>query len=635
MAASYPLLETLRLPEGVRDLSASDLQRLADEVRARLIACTSKTGGHLGAGLGVVELTVALHHVFQAPVDKIIWDVSHQTYPHKILTGRNERMESLRQEGGLSGFAKRSESPYDAFGAGHSSTSVSAALGMAEAHRAKNESRDVVAVIGDGALSAGMAYEALNNAGALGTRMIVVLNDNKMSIAPAVGAMSRYLNRLRSSGEFRHFRDSMKLLASYLPAPMRDMAERGEQCAKALAGKKSNIFEELGFLYIGPVDGHDVKELATVFRNLKEAKDLKRPALVHVLTEKGKGFAMPDVRNEKLHAVGAFDPEAAAPLPSKKGPPSYTSVFAQTLTALAEKDPRVFAITAAMPSGTGLDAFAARFPERYYDVGIAEQHAVTFAAGLAAEGMKPFCAIYSTFLQRAYDQIIHDVAIQKLPVRFMIDRAGLVGSDGATHAGSFDSAFLGCVPEMALMAPSDEAELVRMVATALAIDDRPSAVRYPRGEGTGATLPEIPEPLALGKGRIVREGGNTAILSYGDLLTYALAAADRWKNERNLSITVADARFLKPLDTGLVRTLLDAHEKVFLLESGSAGGFAAHVWHAFAGKIGVEKLRPLCLPDVFLDHATQERQYATAGLDAEGIYKAALAEFVDRGLKSL
>ena len=619
-----PLLDEVRVPADLKGLDVAQLKQLADELRRETIDAVSVTGGHLGAGLGVVELTVALHHVFDAPRDKLIWDVGHQAYPHKILTGRRDRIRTLRQGGGLSGFTRRSESEYDPFGAAHSSTSISAGLGMAVARDLKGEKFNVLAVIGDGAMSAGMAYEAMNNAGSSDSRLIVILNDNDMSIAPAVGAMSAYLSQIVSSRSYRSLRHLAKQVAQHLPKPLERTARRAEEFARGLV-TGGTLFEELGFLYVGPVDGHNLEHLLPVLRNLRDTPG-DGPVLLHVVTEKGRGHPFPEASAEKYHAVAKFDLVTGAQSKPKANAPSYTHVFAQSLIAEAEADERIVAITAAMPSGTGLDRFAKRFPQRSFDVGIAEQHAVTFAAGMATEGMKPFCAIYSTFLQRGYDQVVHDVAIQGLPVRFAIDRAGLVGADGATHAGSFDLAYLGCLPGFVIMAPSDEAELVHMVATAAAIDDGPSAVRYPRGEGVGVELPARGTPLEIGRGRVVREGTSVALLSLGGRLQECLAAADELAS-RGLSTTVADARFAKPVDTALIRRLAAEHAVLITVEEGAVGGFSAQVLHYLATEGLLDRgltVRPMTLPDRFIDHEKPEVQYAQAGLDAAGIVATAL-----------
>ncbi len=615
----------------MRSFSDPQLKQLAEDLRRETIDAVSVTGGHLGAGLGVVELTVAIHNVFDTPRDKVIWDVGHQAYPHKILTGRRDRIRTLRQGGGLSGFTKRTESEYDPFGAAHSSTSISAGLGMAVARDLKGEDFNVVSVIGDGAMSAGMAYEAMNNAGALRNRMIVILNDNDMSIAPPVGALSAHLSQLISSKPFRSLRDLAKQFAQNLPKPMEETARRAEEFARGMV-TGGTLFEELGFYYVGPVDGHNLDHLLPVLRNVRDM-DRDRPVLLHVVTEKGRGHPFGAPAADKYHAVPKFDVVTGEVKKPVSNAPNYTSVFADALIAEAGEDDRIVAVTAAMPSGTGLDKFARAYPERSFDVGIAEQHAVTFAAGMACEGMKPFAAIYSTFLQRGYDQVVHDVAIQKLPVRFAIDRAGLVGADGATHAGAFDLAYLGCLPGFVIMAPSDEAELFHMVATAAAIDDRPSAFRYPRGEGVGVELPARGDVLEIGRGRIVREGSRVALLSLGCRLQECLAAGDELA-ARGLSTTVADARFAKPLDRDLLRRLAAEHEVLITIEEGSIGGFASQVLHALAEDGLLEsglKVRPMVLPDLFLDHETPARQYHQAGLDAEAITNTVLAALgVDR-----
>jgi 1-deoxy-D-xylulose-5-phosphate synthase len=621
-----PLLDRAGSPEALRQLSDTDLPLLAAELRAEMLDAVSVTGGHLGAGLGVVELTVALHYVFDTPHDRLIWDVGHQAYPHKILTGRRDRIRTLRQGGGLSGFTKRSESEYDPFGAAHSSTSISAGLGMAVARDLKSEKRNVIAVIGDGAMSAGMAYEAMNNAGAMKSRLIVILNDNDMSIAPPVGAMSAYLSKLISSHSYRSLRHIAKDMVRHLPQPVQRAAKRAEEYARGIVSG-GTLFEELGFYYVGPIDGHNLDHLLPVLRNIRDW-DEEAPVLVHVVTEKGHGYPPAALTADKLHAVSAnFDLATGAQAKGKSGPPTFTKVFGEALIQEAKDDSRIVGITAAMPSGTGLDLFAKAFPDRCFDVGIAEQHAVTFAAGMASEGMKPFCAIYSTFLQRAYDQVVHDVAIQSLPVRFAIDRAGLVGADGATHAGSFDLAYLGCLPGFVIMAAADEAELVHMIATAAQIDDRPSAVRYPRGEGTGVAMPERGRPLEIGRGRIMREGASVALISLGARLQECLKAADLLA-QRGLSTTVADARFAKPLDTALLRRLARAHEVVITVEEGSAGGFGASVLHDFAAAGLLDaglRIRTLTLPDQFLDHDSPVKQYDQAGLNAASIVQTTLA----------
>ena len=618
-----PLLDHIKEIDDVRRLSEADLPQLANELRTATISAVSKTGGHLGAGLGVVELTVALHYVFSTPEDRLIWDVGHQAYPHKILTGRRDRIESLRQKGGLSGFTKRSESAFDPFGAGHSSTSISAGLGMAVASEMQGIPRNVIAVIGDGAMSAGMAYEAMNNAGTSNNRLIVILNDNDMSISQPVGAMSSYLSRLITSQPYHSIRDLMREVASHFPAEIERTARRAKDAARDLMGANS-IFSQLGFTHIGPIDGHDMAHLLPVLKNLRDSRS-HGPVLVHVVTEKGHGHPFAGPSAEKYHAVPKFDIITGTQQKSGGNLPSYTSVFADSLIAAAEIDPKIVAITAAMPSGTGLDKVKARFPNRVFDVGIAEQHAVTFAAGLACEGMKPFCALYSTFLQRGYDQLVHDVAVQNLPVRFAIDRAGLVGADGATHAGVYDLAYLSCLPNMVIMCPSDEAELVHMVATAAAYDDGPSALRYPRGEGVGCAIPDAGAVLEIGKGRILREGSDVAILSLGTRLGAASEAADRLESD-GFSVTVADARFAKPLDMGLIDQLSTNHKALLIVEEGSPGGFAAHAmtYLGNAGHLdGGLKARALCLPDVFIDHDSQQGQWAFAGVDCDGIYAAA------------
>jgi 1-deoxy-D-xylulose-5-phosphate synthase len=616
-----PLLDTILSPAELRQLKPAALHALAEEVRRELIEVVSRIGGHLGAGLGVVELTVALHYVFHTPHDKLIWDVGHQAYPHKMLTGRRERLPTIRQPQGLSGFCKRDESEYDVFGAGHSSTSISAALGMAVARDLRGESHEVVAVIGDGAMSAGMAYEALNNAGAMGTRVLVILNDNEMSIAPPVGGMSKHLSRLAASRTYRQFRDFGKQIAEHLPEPLRDAAKRAERYARGVGVGGGSIFEELGMYYIGPIDGHDLETLIPLLQSVK-ADTHDRPVLLHVVTKKGYGYAPAESNHEKYHGVGKFDPESGALAQAKAAAPSYTSVFADALIAESCRDESVVAITAAMPSGTGLDAFAAAHPSRCFDVGIAEQHAVTFAAGLAAAGMKPFVAIYSTFLQRAYDQVVHDVAIQNLPVRFAIDRAGLVGADGATHAGMFDVAFLATLPNMVVMAAGDEAELVHMVHTAARHDASPIAFRYPRGEGTGVALPEQPEQLEIGKGRVIAQpkGARLAILSFGARLAACHKACAQLAAE-GIAVTLADARFAKPLDVALLLALMRDHAAVLTIEEGVCGGFATQVYHALSEHAPetLPKLHPLTLPDRFQNHNLPEGMYAEAGMDAEAI----------------
>jgi len=620
-----PLLDTVSSPADTRDLTIPQLKQLADELRAETIDAVSQTGGHLGAGLGVVELTVALHHVYETPKDILIWDVGHQAYPHKILTGRRDRIRTLRQGGGLSGFTKRSESEYDPFGAAHAATSISAALGFAAARDAKGQDNKVVAVIGDGSMSAGMAYEAMNNACETTKQLTVILNDNDMSIAPPVGGMSAYFARLVSGGGYQSIRNLGKAVSKAFPKPLQEAARKAEEYARGMV-TGGTLFEELGFYYVGPIDGHDMDALVHVLQNARKIDD--KPVLVHVVTQKGKGYGPAENAADKYHGVVKFDVVTGLQAkPAQATAPQYTKVYAQELIKHAEVDPKIVAITAAMPSGTGLDMFGAKFPERTFDVGIAEQHAVTFAAGLAADGMKPFCTIYSTFLQRGYDQVVHDVAIQGLPVRFAIDRAGLVGADGATHAGSFDVGFLGALPGMVVMGPSDESELAQAVATAVAIDDRPSAFRYPRGEGTGVQIPVMAAPFEIGKGRIVREGTAVAILSFGTRLGEALKAADQLA-ARGLSATVADARFAKPLDIDLLLRLAREHEALITVEEGAVGGFGAFVLHALAEHGALDrglKVRTLTLPDIFQDHDKPDLMYALAGLDADGIVRTALA----------
>ncbi|HEX4740034.1 MAG TPA: 1-deoxy-D-xylulose-5-phosphate synthase [Caulobacteraceae bacterium] len=624
MLSSTPLLDTVSDPADIRDLSVADLKRLADELRHETVQAVSTTGGHLGAGLGVVELTVALHHVFETPRDILIWDVGHQAYPHKILTGRRPRIRTLRQAGGLSGFTKRSESPYDPFGAAHAATSISAALGFCVARDRRGDDNAVIAVIGDGSMSAGMAYEAMNNAATTTRRLIVILNDNDMSIAPPVGGMSAYLAGLVSGGAYQTVRKLGKGVARRLPRPLKDMARKAEEYARGMA-TGGTFFEELGFYYVGPIDGHNMEHLVPVLENVKKIND--GPVLIHVVTQKGKGYPPAEASADKLHAVVKFDVVTGQQLkPAASNAPQYTKVFANELIKHAERDDKIIGVTAAMPSGTGLDIFAKRFPDRTFDVGIAEQHAVTFAAGLAADGMKPFAAIYSTFLQRGYDQVVHDVAIQGLPVRFAIDRAGLVGADGATHAGSFDVGYLGQLPGFVIMAAADEAELAHMISTSVAIDDRPSAFRFPRGDGVGVAIPDLAEPLEVGKGRIVREGSAVAILSFGTRLADSLKAADMLA-ARGLSATVADARFAKPLDVDLILRLAREHEALVTVEEGSIGGFGAFVLHALAEHGALDrglKVRTLTLPDIFQDQDKPEAMYALAGLDAEGIVRGAL-----------
>jgi 1-deoxy-D-xylulose-5-phosphate synthase len=627
-ASKTPVLDKVITPEHLRSLPESELPQLAAELRQEMIDAVSVTGGHLGAGLGVVELTVALHYLFDTPRDRLIWDVSHQAYPHKILTGRRSRIRTLRQPGGLSGFTRRVESEYDPFGAAHSSTSISAGLGMAVARDLCGNSNRVVCVIGDGAMSAGMAYEAMNNAGALGARLIVILNDNNMSIAPPTGALSTYLARITSSRSYFFWRNLAKRLAKCLPKSWERRVERLEQFARHF-WQGGVWFEELGFYYVGPIDGHDLQQLLPVLRNVRDATE--GPILLHIVTKKGNGYGPAEVSDDKYHGVSKFNVLTGAQMKSEAKAPSYTRVFADSLIAEASKDAKIVAITAAMPDGTGLDRFAKEFPERTFDVGIAEQHAVTFAAGLACEGMKPFAAIYSTFLQRAYDQVVHDVAIQSLPVRFAMDRAGLVGADGPTHAGSFDLAYLGCLPNFVIMAASDEAELRHMIATQVAIDERPSALRYPRGEGTGVELPKEGVVLPIGKGRILREGASVAILSLGARLGEALKAADQLA-AFGLSATVADARFMKPLDRDLVQDLARNHEVLITVEEGSIGGFGSHVLHFLAegGLLATgTEVRSMVLPDVFIDHGQPNQMYELAGLNASAIVQTALAALGD------
>ncbi len=631
-----PLLDGIHIPADLRALPESDLRQVADELRQETIEAVSITGGHLGSGLGVVELTVALHYVFNTPDDRLLWDVGHQAYPHKILTGRRDRIRTLRQGGGLSGFTRRSESEYDPFGAAHSSTSISAGLGMAVARDMKGGTNNVVAVIGDGSLSAGMAYEAMNNAGAMEkTRLVVILNDNDMSIAPPVGAVSAYLSRLLSSQRFISLRHGALDLAKQLPHSLKTAAIRAEEYARGLV-TGGTLFGELGFYYVGPIDGHNLEHLLPVLKNVRDAQD-PSPVLIHVVTKKGHGYAPAEQSGDKYHGVSKFDVITGAQSKPKSNAPQYQNVFGESLVKAAHEDNSIVAITAAMPSGTGLGLFAKTFPDRFFDVGIAEQHAVTFAAGLATEGIKPFCAIYSTFLQRGYDQVVHDVAIQKLPVRFAMDRAGLVGADGATHAGSFDLAFLGCLPHFIIMAPSDEAELVHMIATQIAIDDAPSATRYPRGDGVGVELPERGTVLEIGKGRIIREGTSVAILSLGTRLQESLKAATELERY-GLSTTVADARFMKPLDTDLIARLAREHEVLITVEEGSIGGFGSHVlqYLATAGLLDTGlKVRPMALPDRFIDHETPEVQYESAGLSAGHIAATALAALGRPAVSSL
>jgi len=619
MSVKTPLLDQVDNPQDLKKLKTGQLSQLADELRAEVIDAAAETGGHFGAGLGVVELTIALHYVFDTPTDRLIWDVSHQAYPHKILTGRRDRIRNIRQKDGLYGFTKRTESEYDPFGTAHSSTSISAGYGMARARDLMGKSNHVISVIGDGAMSAGLAYEAMNNVGADKSRQIVILNDNGMSIAPGVGALTNYLSWLVSSRPFLSLRDIAKQLTKKFPQPLQIAAARADEYARGMVFG-GTLFEELGFYYVGPLNGHDIDSLVPILQNVRDADKLG-PVLVHVVTEKGKGHPFKTETEEKYHAVGKFDKETGEFLKVKSNAPSYTSVFADALIKEAEKDDAIVAITAAMPSGTGVDKFEKRFPERTFDVGIAEQHAVTFAAGMATEGYKPFVAIYSTFLQRAYDQIVHDVALQSLPVRFAIDRAGLVGQDGATHAGSFDVAYLACLPNIVVMAASDEAELVRMVATARAIDDRPSAFRYPRGAGIGVSLPKDGEPLEIGKGRIVRKGSKIALLSFGARLQECLKAAEDLEAQ-GLSTTVADARFAKPLDSELLADLAKNHEVLVTIEEGSIGGFSTQVLHELAATNMLHKglrIRPMFLPDNFVIHGAPAEQYQVAGLQTEHI----------------
>jgi 1-deoxy-D-xylulose-5-phosphate synthase len=626
MRPATPILDRVKVPADLKPLSDRELRQLADELRAETISAVSETGGHLGAGLGVVELTVALHAVWDAPKDRIIWDVGHQGYPHKILTGRRDRIRTLRQEGGLSGFTKRSESPYDPFGAAHSSTSISAALGFAVARDLGGAPKDdhghgigdAIAVIGDGAISAGMAYEALNNAGHLKKRLFVILNDNEMSIAPPVGAMSAYLSRLYAGDPFQELKAAAKGAVSLLPEPFREGAKRAKDMLKHFA-VGGTLFEELGFSYLGPIDGHDMEQLLAVLRTVKARAD--GPMLIHVLTKKGKGYGPAEQARDGGHATAPFDVITGKQAKPPSNAPAYTKVFAQSLIREAEADPKIVAVTAAMPDGTGLNLFAERFPARCFDVGIAEQHAVTFSAGLAAGGLKPFCAIYSTFLQRGYDQVVHDVAIQRLPVRFAIDRAGLVGADGATHAGAFDIAYLANLPGFVVMAAADEAELVHMVATAAAYDEGPSAFRFPRGEGVGVEMPERGEPLRIGKGRILTEGSRVAILSFGARLAEVMKAAENL-GARGVRPTVADARFAKPLDRELILRLAQEHEALITIEEGAVGGFGSHVAQLLAEEGVFDrglKFRAMVLPDAFIDQASPADMYAVAGMNAPEI----------------
>jgi 1-deoxy-D-xylulose-5-phosphate synthase len=620
-----PLLDKVKEPADLRGLSVEELRQLSDEVRQEMIEIVSYTGGHLGAGLGVVELTVALHHVFNTPEDRLIWDVGHQAYPHKIITGRRERMRTLRQGGGLSGFTNRSESIYDPFGAGHSSTSISAGLGMAVASDMDGKKNRAIAVIGDGAMSAGQAYEALNNAGYMDSRLIVILNDNDMSIAPPVGAMSAYLSKLLSSKSYRSIRHIAKDVASHLPKSLKKAAIRAEEYARGML-TGGTLFEELGFYHVGPIDGHNLEHLLPVLINVRDSEE-PGPVLIHVVTQKGRGYPPAEQAADKYHGVGKFDVVTGVLAKTASNAPSYTSVFGNSLVKLAEKDERIVAVTAAMPSGTGLDIFAERFPKRFFDVGIAEQHAVTFAAGMACEGFKPFVAIYSSFMQRAYDQVMHDVVLQNLPVRMALDRAGMVGADGATHHGSYDLSYLACLPNLVIMAPADEAEMVHMMATALELNDRPSVLRYPRGEGVGLDMPEIGQVLPIGKGRILREGTTVAILSIGTRLADCLKAGEELA-AKGIAATVADARFAKPLDTDLITRLAREHEVLLVVEEGSLGGFGAHVLQFLANQGLLDrglKVRSLALPDEFIEHDTPKRQMERAGLTAPQIAASALA----------
>ncbi|MFP6688676.1 MAG: 1-deoxy-D-xylulose-5-phosphate synthase [Alphaproteobacteria bacterium] len=620
-----PLLDRVQTPQDLKGLSIKEVKQVCDELRAETIDAVSVTGGHLGAGLGVVELTVALHYIFNTPYDRLIWDVGHQAYPHKILTGRRDKIRTLRQPGGLYGFTKRSESEYDPFGAAHASTSISAGLGMAVAREMRGEKRNVISVIGDGAMSGGMAYEAMNNAGAMDARLIVILNDNKMSIAPAVGALNAYLSRLLSSHTYRSLREIAKHFSKKLPRPVGEAARKAEEYGRGMV-TGGTLFEELGFYYIGPIDGHNVDHLIPILKNVKD-DETPGPVLIHVVTQKGKGYEPAETSSDKYHGVAKFDVVTGEQKKGAAKAPSYTSVFADALIKEAERDKDIVAITAAMPSGTGIDKFAKAFPDRAFDVGIAEQHAVTFAAGMATEGLKPFATIYSTFLQRAYDQIVHDVAIQSLPVRFAIDRAGLVGADGPTHAGSYDVTYLATLPGFIVMAAADEAELTRMVRTAVEINDRPCAFRYPRGEGIGVKIPEVPAALEIGKGRILREGASIAILSLGAHLKESLEAADELQTH-GLSCTVADARFAKPLDEDMIRRLAREHEVLITIEEGAIGGFSAHVLQ-FLAKDGLLdnglKIRPMTLPDRFIVHGTPQGMYEDAGMTTTDIVNTALA----------
>ncbi len=625
MTSKVSYLDRITTPADLKQFSINELKGVSTELRQEVIDIVSQTGGHLGASLGVIELTVALHHIFDTPRDKLIWDVGHQSYPHKILTGRRQEMRKLRQAGGPSGFTKRSESDYDPFGAAHAATSISAALGFAVARDLKEENNHVIAVIGDGSISAGMAYEALNNAGAMASKLIVILNDNDMSIAPPVGAMSAYLSRLISSKPYHSIRQFAKEVVSHLPKPLETAAKKAEEFARGMVSG-GTLFEELGFFYVGPVDGHNLDHLIPVLKNIKDRAE-SGPVLLHVVTQKGRGYAPAEASADKYHGVTKFDISTGIQNKPKAIAPAYTKVFAESLIEEARKDDKIVAITAAMPSGTGLDLFAKEFPHRCFDVGIAEQHAVTFAAGLACEGLKPFTAIYSTFLQRSYDQVVHDVILQNLPVRFIMDRAGLVGADGATHAGTYDLAYLGCLPGIVLMAPSNEMELKHMVATATTLDHCPSGIRYPRGEGIGIPLTEQPTPLPIGKGRIIREGSKIAILSLGTRLEESMKAADLL-SAHGLTTTVADARFAKPIDEDLVCRLAKEHEVLITIEEGSIGGFSTQVLHLLATKGILDscaKIRPMVIPDYLIDHDTPARQYEKAGLTAPHILSTALA----------
>ena len=623
-SVTTPLLDKVNNPNDLKFLKLEDLDQLSSELRSDMIDIVSKTGGHLGAGLGVVELAIAIHYVFDTPDDRLIWDVGHQAYPHKILTNRRHEMSTLRKSRGLSGFTKRTESIFDPFGAGHSSTSISAALGMAVARDKLGKSNNVIAVIGDGAMSAGMAYEAINNAGALKTNLLIILNDNDMSIAPAVGALSNYLSNVVSSRPFNNVREIAKQMVNLFPKEIGETAKRAESIARNFLGNaEGTIFSQMGMNYLGPIDGHDVKSMVKILQNLKNGSQDK-PILLHVVTEKGRGHPFSKGSHEKYHAVSEFNVITGDTVKSTSNAPTYTNVFAETLCKIAEKDKKVLAVTAAMPSGTGLNKFAEKFQDRFYDVGIAEQHAVTFAAGMASEGLKPFVAIYSTFLQRAYDQVVHDVVIQNLPVRFMLDRAGYVGADGATHAGSFDLAYLCCLPNVVVMAPSDEAELAKMVMTASKYSDGPIFCRYPRGEGEGVDFTDIVQDVKIGKGRIIKKGKDLAILALGTRVGSALKVADHLL-QYNLKITVADARFAKPIDTQLIEKLWNEHQKLIIIEEGSAGGFSSHCLHLLSSKDLLNKhdkeIKCLTMPDNFQDHASQKEQLATAGLDTDGLIK--------------